>query len=107
MKEFIKEFRNIVESASGALSFGLIQCLIMSVSVLKLSSQTGVHYYILLSIAVIATAGLALCISSIGYVIHEVTGDRKLRKLIFYILMYPSVIGVFVSATLTVRSMAN
>lgn len=103
----MNEFRNIVENASGALSFGLIQCLIMSVSVLKSSSQTGMHYYILLSMAVIAMAGLALCISSIGYVIHEVAGDRKLRKLIFYIIMYPSVVGVFLSATLTIRSMAN
>ncbi len=102
---FVKKFSEIVEKSSGALSFGIIQSLVMIGIIANLSSQTGVRYFILLTIAFIATISIALCMLSIISVINEVTGKHKYMKFLFGILLYPSIIGVILSAYLSIKAL--
>lgn len=107
MSDFVKKFREVVEKSSGALSFGLIQSLVMIGAIAKLSSQTGVTYFILFSVAFIATMGVALCILSILSVINEVAGKHNYMKFLLGILLYPVFVGVLLSAYLSISSIAS
>jgi len=105
MKDLMKDFGKVVEGSSGALSFGVIQC--MAAAVTNLSRKTGVEYFGVLLAAVIATVGFFMCIFSVGQVIHEVSGGHKVKKLLLFFLLYPAVIGVFLSVKISLVSISN
>ena len=107
MKDLMKDFGKVVEGSSGALSFGVIQCLAMAASVTNLSRKTGVEYFGVLLAAVIATVGFFMCIFSVGQVIHEVSGGHKVKKLLLFFLLYPAVIGVFLSVKISLVSISS
>ncbi|MCL6378640.1 hypothetical protein EXT57_14935 [Pectobacterium brasiliense] len=54
----LSDFSKVVEGSSGALSFGVIQCLAVAVSVTKLDKVMGFEFYLTFTIVVIATLGL-------------------------------------------------
>ena len=66
MDGFLKNFGKVVEGSSGALSFGLVPCLVMAGVFTSLSRQTGVQYWFMLAGALVATAGFLLCIFSVA-----------------------------------------
>ncbi|URG53042.1 hypothetical protein IG605_001295 [Pectobacterium quasiaquaticum] len=100
----LSDFSKVVEGSSGALSFGVIQCLAVAVSVTKLDKVTGIEFVITFMVAVIATLGLFLCIFSVGKVIAEVAAENKLRKFLLYMLLYPAAVGVLISAKVSLMS---
>ncbi|AOR63230.1 hypothetical protein [Pectobacterium wasabiae] len=59
----------MTEGRSGALSFGVIQCLAVAVSITKLDKVMGLEFYLTFTVAVVATLGFFLCIFSVGKVI--------------------------------------
>ncbi|MBA0216265.1 hypothetical protein H4F33_18640 [Pectobacterium brasiliense] len=58
MKQLLNDFSKVVEGSSGALSFGIIQCLAMAASVTKLNKLTGIEYCLTFAVALVATLGL-------------------------------------------------
>lgn len=100
----LSDFSKVVEGSSGALSFGIIQCLAMAASVTKLNKLTGIEYCLTFTVAVVATLGLFLCIFSVGKVIAEVSAESKVRKILLFTLLYPAVIGVFISVKISLMS---
>ncbi|THE46787.1 hypothetical protein EAI35_23020 [Enterobacter bugandensis] len=105
MDDFLKDFGKVVEGSSGALSFGLIQCLVMAGAVTSLSRQTGVQYWLMLAAALVATVGFFLCIFSVARVIKEVSSTNKVRRLQLSILLYPAAIGALLSAKVSLISL--
>ena len=105
MDDFLKDFGKVVEGSSGALSFGLIQCLVMAGAVTSLSRQTGVQYWFMLAAALVATVGFFLCIFSVARVIKDVTSTNKVRRLQLSILLYPAAIGALLSAKVSLISL--
>ncbi|WP_323636272.1 hypothetical protein [Pectobacterium polaris] len=53
----LSDFSKVVEGSSGALSFGVIQCLAMAASLTKLNKLTGIEYCLTFTVAVVATLG--------------------------------------------------
>lgn len=66
MDDFMKDFGKVVEGSSGALSFGLVSCLVMAGVFTSLSRQTGVQYWLMLAATLVATVGFLLCIFSVA-----------------------------------------
>lgn len=100
----LSDFSKVVEGSSGALSFGVIQCLAVAVSVTKLNKVTGIEFFITFIVAVVATLGFFLCIFSVGKVIAEVTAENKVRKYLLYMLLYPAAVGILISAKVSLMS---
>lgn len=105
MDDFLKDFGKVVEGSSGALSFGLIQCLVMAGAVTSLSRQTGIQYWLMLVAALVATVGFFLCIFSVARVIKDVASTNKVRRLQLSILLYPAAIGALLSAKVSLISL--
>ena len=71
----------MVEGSSGALSFGLVPCLVMAGVVTSLSRQTGIQYWLMLAAALVATVGFLLCFFSVASVINDVVSTNMVRRL--------------------------
>jgi len=107
MEEFMRDFGKVVEGSSGALSFGVIQCLAMAGAVTSLSHLSGIQFALMLLAALVATVGFFLCIFSVGRVIKAVTGNNKGRRVLLCVLLYPAAIGVLLSAKVSLSSLVG
>lgn len=107
MERFMKDFGRVVEGSSGALSFGLIQCLAMAGAVTSLSRLNGIQFGLMLAAALIATVGFFLCIFSVGQVIKDVTGGNKGRRVLLSLLLYPAAVGVLLSAKISLGALVS
>lgn len=107
MDDFMNDFGQVVEGSSGALSFGVIQCLAMAGAVTSLAHLSGISYWLMLFAALIATGGFFLCILSIGQVIKKVTGENKGRRALLSVLLYPAAVGVLLSAKVSLSSLVS